>query len=201
MNILKPTRVQVEAMPAICAGENVLLSAATGTGKTLAYLAPLVSNVLQAYKNGALEKRKTRCARDRKGYPSTLILTPNRELATQVARIMDTFHDKIKSGRFKDEDGKRCRVLIDYALCTGGDKVAPQKRALRNGADVVIATPQRLSEHIQAGYVDLSKLRSVVLDEADLLLVRLQLLYLMLHMCFALTLSKNILGTRFHYER
>jgi superfamily II DNA/RNA helicase len=169
MNIGTPTRVQVAAIPAIAAGENILISACTGSGKTLAYLAPLVSNILEAYKNGVLTKNPKSTLR--RGQPCTLVLTPNRELATQVGRIMDTFHEKLHSRQVKGEDGRRCRQRIDYAIVTGGNKPAAQKRALRNGADVVIATPERLLEHIAANHVDLTKVKCVVLDEADLLVV------------------------------
>ena len=80
-----PTKVQVEAIPAIASGSNVMISAATGTGKTLAYLLPSITKVMTLYKSGELKKHKKELGR--KGHPSVLVLVPNRELGSQVNRI------------------------------------------------------------------------------------------------------------------
>ncbi|MBR9726569.1 DEAD/DEAH box helicase [Shewanella intestini] len=137
------TPVQKQAIPAIRRGEDVLASAQTGTGKTAAFALPILQRIVEQPK--ALQPSNTRA----------LILTPTRELAAQVA-------DNIS------EYGKH----IDLTVLTiyGGVKLDTQAQKLKQGADVIVATPGRLLEHIVACNVSLSNVEFLVLDEADRML-------------------------------
>ncbi|MGL5949215.1 MAG: DEAD/DEAH box helicase [Aeromonas sp.] len=137
------TPVQQQAIPAIRRGRDVLASAQTGTGKTAAFALPLIQRLLdnpQALTPG--------CAR-------TLILTPTRELAEQIARQISAFTQH-----------------LDFAVVTltGGGKQDTQAKKLKTGAHILVATPGRLLEHLTAGNVSLSATQAVVLDEADRML-------------------------------
>ncbi|MFC4059111.1 DEAD/DEAH box helicase [Planomonospora corallina] len=133
----EPTPIQREAIPPLLQGRDLLGQAATGTGKTAAFALP----VLQ------------RMAADGTGpEPRALVLVPTRELAMQVS---EAFHHY---GR-----GLDTRVLPIY----GGQPIGRQLRELSRGVDVVVATPGRALDHIRRGTLDLSALRTVVMDEAD----------------------------------
>ena len=135
----EPTPVQREAIPLGLEGRDLVGSAQTGTGKTAAFLLP----ILQRLKNG------------RPGNLRALILVPTRELAEQV-------FDRARAyGR---------HVGVKSAAVYGGVGMEPQTRALKRGADIVIATPGRLLDHMRRGHVDSSKLEVLVLDEADRML-------------------------------
>lgn len=137
-----PTPIQQQAIPHALAGVDLLLSAQTGSGKTAAFVLPI------------LDKLSRQACLDKHIY--ALILTPTRELAQQV-------HQSIRSY------GSNVRQLFSVPL-VGGTAYGGQIRALRKGVQVVIATPGRLLDHIKAGRVDLSKLQMLVLDEADRML-------------------------------
>lgn len=134
----EPTPIQVEAIPPLLAGRDVLGQAATGTGKTAAFALPL----LQRLPTGAARPSR----------PAVLVLVPTRELAMQVA---EAFH---KYGR-----PFGAAVVPIY----GGQAFDQQIRALRRGVHVVVATPGRALDHIRRNTLDLSGLAAVVLDEAD----------------------------------
>ncbi|MBX6331044.1 MAG: DEAD/DEAH box helicase [Gemmatimonadaceae bacterium] len=134
----EPTPIQREAIPPLLAGRDVLGHAATGTGKTAAFALPLLQRI--AAQEGA------------RGHTSALVLVPTRELAMQVADAVRTY------GR-----ALGIRVLPVY----GGQAIGAQLRALRNGAEVVIATPGRALDHIRRDTLALDQVRTVVLDEAD----------------------------------
>ena len=134
----EPTPIQVEAIPPLLAGRDVLGQAATGTGKTAAFALPL------------LQRLPTGPARPSR--PAVLVLVPTRELAMQVA---EAFH---KYGR-----PFGAAVVPIY----GGQAFDQQIRALRRGVHVVVATPGRALDHIRRNTLDLSGLAAVVLDEAD----------------------------------
>jgi ATP-dependent RNA helicase DeaD len=135
----EPTPIQREAIPVLLAGRDVLGQAATGTGKTAAFALPILARLVG------------RSAAERKA-PSALVLVPTRELAMQVA---EAFH------RYGRPLG--ARVLPVY----GGQAMQRQLLGLRRGADVLVATPGRLLDHIQRASVDLRAIATVVLDEAD----------------------------------
>lgn len=138
------TPVQEKAIPPVLNGDDVIAVAQTGTGKTAAYLLPILSNL------------------NRYRYPSDaincVIMAPTRELAQQIDQQMQGF------SYFVDASS--------VAVYGGGEGTdfAAQERGLRQGADVVIATPGRLLSHINLGYVDLSQVSFFVLDEADRML-------------------------------
>src|SRR5690606_32340175 len=137
-----PTPVQLAAIPAVLAGRDVLACAQTGTGKTAAFTLPILERL---HKAGAGKQRKVRC----------LVLTPTRELAMQVCESVRTY------GR---------RLPLKSSVVFGGVKIGPQIDHLARGADIVVATPGRLLDHISQRTVDLSAVEILVLDEADRML-------------------------------
>jgi len=125
-------------------GNDILGIAQTGTGKTAAFVLPLLQAISQpGYKRAA--PRKCRA----------LILTPTRELAVQINSNIDIYGAKLK---------------MSATTVVGGVKPGPQVRAMASGADILVATPGRLLDHLQAGAIDLSQTTRVILDEADQML-------------------------------
>ncbi|MCL1067189.1 DEAD/DEAH box helicase [Shewanella olleyana] len=137
------TPVQQQAIPAIRRGEDVLASAQTGTGKTAAFALPMLQKMVENPRE--LHHSNTRA----------LILTPTRELAAQVAENINDYSKNIN-----------IEVLTIY----GGVKVATQAQKLKRGADIIVATPGRLLEHLLACNLSLSNVEFLVLDEADRML-------------------------------
>ena len=137
----EPTPIQRQAIPPLLAGRDVVGQAATGTGKTAAFALPLIER-LAADPNRARGKQKV-CA---------LILVPTRELAMQVAEAIHKYGKTTGT-----------RVLPIY----GGQSIHQQLVVLKRGVDVVVATPGRALDHIRRKTLDLSGVRTVVLDEAD----------------------------------
>ena len=140
-----PTKIQAVAIPPILEGRDVLGCAQTGTGKTAAFALPTLQQLgrVECQVNG--RGRKIRA----------LVLAPTRELALQIGESFRAY------GRFT---GIRATVIF------GGVGQGPQVRALNAGADIVVATPGRLLDLMQQGYVDLSRVEILVLDEADRML-------------------------------
>ncbi|PYP17845.1 MAG: RNA helicase [Gemmatimonadetes bacterium] len=134
-----PTPIQSEAIPLALAGRDLIGSAQTGTGKTAAFVLPILQR-LSAGKRGVLR---------------ALILVPTRELAEQVAASIRAY------GRHTHLTG---------AAVYGGVGMEPQTRALKHGADIVVATPGRLLDHMERGHVNFTQLEVLVLDEADRML-------------------------------
>ena len=134
----EPTPIQREAIPPILAGHDVIGQAATGTGKTAAFALPILQRIA-----GLGEKRAK---------PSVLVLVPTRELATQVAEAMH------KYGR---------PLGVNVLPIYGGQAYGPQLRALKQGVDIVVATPGRALDHIRRKTMPLAGIQIVVLDEAD----------------------------------
>jgi len=137
-----PTEIQSKAIPLALQGGDVMGSAQTGTGKTAAFVLPMLHRLL------------TNPAKPGHG-PRGLVLAPTRELATQV---MEVVRDMGKFAR------------IRQATIVGGVPYGPQFRALRAPLDVLVATPGRLIDHIERGSVDFSRVEVLVLDEADRML-------------------------------
>jgi ATP-dependent RNA helicase RhlE len=135
-----PTPIQREAIPAVLSGRDVLANAQTGTGKTAAFVLPILQNL------GAPQP----------GAPRVLVLTPTRELAAQVAASARDY------GRFVTQ--------LRTVQIFGGVSEKPQIDALRRGCDIVVATPGRLLDLAQQRQLDLSKISCLVLDEADRML-------------------------------
>ena len=140
LGFLRPTPIQAQAIPPILAGRDVIGCAQTGTGKTAAFVLPILHQLLQA--PGGKHVR-------------ALIVAPTRELALQS---MD--HLKALS-RY---------VHLKGAAIFGGVPMEPQINALRQGVDIISATPGRLLDHIYSGRIDFVDLRVLVLDEADRML-------------------------------
>lgn len=138
----QPTAIQQQAIPAILAGQDILAGSQTGTGKTAGFTLPLLQKLAGRPVSG---KRSVRA----------LILTPTRELAAQVAESVTTY-------------GKN--LPLRSAVVFGGVSFNNQVKILRNGVDILIATPGRLLDHVSQGSVDLSKVDILVLDEADRML-------------------------------
>jgi superfamily II DNA/RNA helicase len=136
-----PTPIQDKAIPHVVAGRDVLGIAQTGTGKTAAFVLPMLTR---------LERGRARAR-----MPRTLILEPTRELAAQVAEHFETL-------------GKNHRLTV--ALLIGGVSYDDQDRKLDRGADVVIATPGRLLDHFVRGKLLLNGIEILVVDEADRML-------------------------------
>ncbi|BBH67587.1 DEAD-box ATP-dependent RNA helicase CshA [Actinoplanes sp. OR16] len=133
----EPTPIQAESIPPLLEGRDLLGQAATGTGKTAAFALPVLQRL---------------AGRDDADTPAALVLVPTRELAMQVSQA---FH------RYARDLG--ARVVPIY----GGQPIGRQLQALERGVDVVVATPGRALDHISRGTLDLSGVRTVVLDEAD----------------------------------
>ncbi len=162
----EPTPVQAEAIPLVLAGRDVLAGAQTGTGKTAAFVLPILqllhanrptSEPTQAPGNGLPTYIPT--SRDRRNATPirirTLVLAPTRELALQVEESVRTYG---------------ARRPIRSTTIYGGVGFDPQVRALRSGPEIVVATPGRLLDHIGQGTIDLGHVEILVLDEADRLL-------------------------------
>ena len=138
-----PTAVQDQAIPSILAGRDVMVGAPTGTGKTAAFALPMIQ---------MLTEEQVATGRVR---PRLLILAPTRELAVQVEKAMSGFVSTT-----------HLRSLVVY----GGVDMRKQIRALKNGIDILVATPGRLLDLAGHGYADLGGVTKVILDEADRML-------------------------------
>ena len=136
-----PSDVQLQAIPSILKGNDIMAGAQTGTGKTAAFALP----ILQRLQNDESKRRRVRA----------LVLVPTRELAAQVG---DSFRDYGNNLRF------RTSTLF------GGVNINTQINKLRKGVDIVVATPGRLLDHLNQKTLDLSELEVFVLDEADRML-------------------------------
>ncbi|MBI4535177.1 MAG: DEAD/DEAH box helicase, partial [Ignavibacteriae bacterium] len=139
-----PTPIQSLAIQPALEGRDIIGSAQTGTGKTAAFVLPILHRLESV--NGSHERGR---------YPRALVLTPTRELAHQVSDAVTTY------GRFLS-----LRAVSVY----GGVSMENQIKLLRRGADIVIATPGRLLDHMQRGTIDLARIQVLVLDEADRML-------------------------------
>jgi superfamily II DNA/RNA helicase len=137
----EPTPIQAEAIPEVLAGRDVLGIAQTGTGKTASFTLPMIHRLMKG-------RAKARM-------PRTLILEPTRELAAQVAENFDLY-------------GKHTKLT--KALLIGGVSFKDQETAIMRGADVLIATPGRLLDHVGRGGVLLRGVEVLVIDEADRML-------------------------------
>jgi len=135
------TPIQQQAIPMIRSGADLLASAQTGTGKTAAFSLPILDSLAKNTAHGQTIK--------------ALILTPTRELAAQVADNMKAYSQFLP---------------LKIGVVYGGGKMASQSNLLKQGLDVLVATPGRLIEHLTLRNVDLSQVKHLVLDEADRML-------------------------------
>jgi ATP-dependent RNA helicase RhlE len=138
-----PTQIQQEAIPPLLEGRDLFGIGQTGTGKTAAFLLPLLERLSQ-HRQDAIE-----------GTPRALILAPTRELAAQIGESCT------KYGR---------RTELRHTVIFGGIKQGSQVKALKHGVDILVATPGRLLDLMNQGYIFLDRLEIIVLDEADRML-------------------------------
>ena len=143
MGFEKPTPIQEQAIPAILEGKDIIGSAQTGTGKTAAFLLPVIQNII-----ASREASKTRA----------LVIVPTRELAQQIDQQMEGF--------------SYFTPVSSIAVYGGGDGsiFAQEKKALSEGTEVVICTPGRMMAHLHNNYVKFDSLKYLILDEADRML-------------------------------
>ncbi len=139
-NYTTPTPIQAQTIPEILAGRDILGSAQTGTGKTAAFALPILNHL------GRQNRRPIPNA------PAVLVLVPTRELAIQVGESFSTY-------------GRHLRIR--QTLVYGGISQFKQVRDLNRGVHVVVATPGRLLDLVNQGYIDLSRLEIFAVDEAD----------------------------------
>ena len=141
----EPTAIQTEAIPAILAGRDLRASAQTGSGKTAAFVLPILHMLAEGHES--LRSRPVRA----------LVVAPTRELAAQIADVIAA------CARYLPKAPKTCLVV-------GGGSINPQMMALRGGADIVVGTPGRLLDLVDHNALRLSSVEILVLDEADRLL-------------------------------
>jgi superfamily II DNA/RNA helicase len=142
MNFEEATEIQSKAIPIILEGRDVIGCAQTGTGKTAAFILPILNQIAQNKYNGT----------------STLVLCPTRELAIQIDQQIQGL------AYFTNTSS--------YAVYGGGDGISweQERRALSQGSDIIIATPGRLISHLHNGYVKFDQVKHLILDEADRML-------------------------------
>jgi superfamily II DNA/RNA helicase len=138
----EPTPIQAQAIPLALAGHDIIGSAQTGTGKTAAFVLP------------ALQRLITPAASHVRG-PRVLVLTPTRELASQVTDAVQSY------GKF---------MRVRHGVILGGMPYREQLRLLSQPVDIIVATPGRLIDHLDRGSITLARLELLVLDEADRML-------------------------------
>lgn len=140
LGYIDPTPIQTRAIPVVLEGRDLMAAAQTGTGKTAAFVLPILERLMRG---PTLQHSRA------------LILVPTRELATQISDSLRTL----------------ARYLpLRTALIFGGVSPRPQIDALSGGVDIIVATPGRLLDHLQTRAVDLSRVETLVLDEADRML-------------------------------
>ena len=147
-----PTPIQEKAIPYLLEGRDLIGCAQTGTGKTAAFMLPILHKLLK----GSDERRVTSDERkEGAGHPRALVLSPTRELAAQTAE---------NTAKFSKYAG------LPFAVVFGGVSQFPQVKAIQKGAETVIATPGRLMDLMSQGVVFLDRVEMFVLDEADRML-------------------------------
>lgn len=146
-----PTPVQKHSVPIVMAGRDLMACAQTGSGKTAAFLFPILSD---AFRNGPQAASiQEDAGRRRKVYPLALILAPTRELAMQI-------HEQAKKFAY--------RSFIRPCVVYGGQPMVDQMRDIERGCELLVATPGRLVDLIERGRISLSNVRYLVLDEVGL---------------------------------
>jgi ATP-dependent RNA helicase RhlE len=142
----EPTPIQMQAIPIVLSGQDLLAGAQTGTGKTAGFTLPLLQ---------LLSAKKVQDLPTRRPPVRALVLTPTRELAAQVEESVREY------GKY---------LNLNSMTVFGGVSINPQIRQLRGRVDILVATPGRLLDHVQQRTVDLSQIEILILDEADRML-------------------------------
>jgi len=142
-NYENATPVQEQVIPSILAGKDIIASAQTGTGKTAAFLLPVMNQILKNHVDGQV---------------GALIVVPTRELAIQIAQHIEGL--------------SYFTHLSSIAIYGGNDaqNFVAEKKALQLGADIIVCTPGRMIAHLNMGYVNMKGLQFLILDEADRML-------------------------------
>jgi len=176
LGIKAPTPVQQEAIPMLMAGNDLIASAPTGTGKTAAFLLPALSRLQEPSTIRGIG-------------PRILVLTPTRELAQQVAKAAIDF--------------SRHLAKVKTVCVTGGESYFHQNKALTGPHEILVATPGRLMDQMRSGRIDFSRLEVLVLDEADRMLdmgfsddvmaIAEQLPAQRQTVCFTATMSRSVM--------
>ena len=146
-----PTPVQQEFIPAALTGQDIWVTAPTGSGKTVAYALPLIEKLTRSDPSQSIQEGRNQRALQ------SLVLVPTRELAIQVGQTFMSLSAHL---------GKLCKVTVVF----GGVSINPQMMGLRGGTDILIATPGRLLDLLDHNALKLSQVQTLVLDEADKLL-------------------------------
>jgi len=149
-----PTPVQKYSIPIVMGGRDLMACAQTGSGKTGGFLFPILS---QAYQNGpsGSAPQQSGFARQRKAYPTSLILAPTRELVSQI-------YDEARKFAY--------RSWVRPCVVYGGADIGSQLRQIERGCDLLVATPGRLVDLIERGRISLANIKYLILDEADRML-------------------------------
>ena len=144
MGFEKPTPIQEESIPHIIANKDLIACAQTGTGKTAAFLLPILHKISEGEDSG--------------GHVNTLVICPTRELAVQIDQQLEGL------GYFTS--------ATSMAVYGGGDGdgFAREKKALSGGTDIIIGTPGKLISHLNLGYAKMEQMKHLILDEADRML-------------------------------
>ena len=157
----RATPIQAQAIPVVLSGRDLVGCAQTGTGKTAAFTLPMLERLTQSRRRTPASQLSTPVEHKRQDNakrPRTLralVLSPTRELAAQIGESLEKYGQ---------------HTPIRHAVVFGGVSQVHQVRALRHGVDVLVATPGRLIDLMEQGFVDLSKVEILVLDEADRML-------------------------------
>jgi ATP-dependent RNA helicase RhlE len=142
----EPTPIQLQAIPIVLSGQDLLAGAQTGTGKTAGFTLPILQ---------LLSAKKVQDLPNRRPPVRALVLTPTRELAAQVEESVRDYGKYLK---------------LNSMTVFGGVSINPQIRQLKGRVDILVATPGRLLDHVQQRTVDLSQIEILILDEADRML-------------------------------
>ena len=143
-NYIEPTEIQAKSIPLVLSGDDILGSAQTGTGKTAAFAIPIIQHLVKSEHN--LQKNRK---------ISSLIVTPTRELAIQIEENFKAYSKYTK---------------LKTTVIFGGVSQHGQTKALSNGIDILVATPGRLLDLINQGFISINAVKYFVLDEADRML-------------------------------
>jgi superfamily II DNA/RNA helicase len=159
MGFENPTEIQIKTIPAVLEGNDVLARADTGSGKTAAFVLPLLDNLSNqnVYAQKGRSKRFDASTRVASNCVQIVVLVPTRELAIQVAEVFSTVAENIQPA---------IKCLSVY----GGVKINPQMQALRGGVDVLVATPGRLLDLVDQNAIKFNQVKALVIDEVDRLM-------------------------------
>lgn len=147
LSISQPSKIQANAFPTLYSGMTSIVADQTGSGKTIAYLLPIIQRITEKMKNGDIPPLKSRS-------PLVLIVTPTTELATQVSRVVKAMANVLK---------------FRTACVTSTSDMDSEQKKLRLGTEILVSTPGRLLALLNKQEVSLENLQAAVFDEADVL--------------------------------